>query len=272
MTFFNFSLADRVTIVTGASRGIGKAIALAFADAGADVVVASRTVADLENTAVEIQSKGRRALIVQTDTSKKQDIDNMVAETIKEFGTIDILVNNAGREIVMPLMKLREDGWDKTFDVNVKGYYLCAQAAGRVMIEHKKGNIINIASFMGTLVNPNSGCYGVSKAAVLHLTRVLAGELAHHNIRVNCIVPGLIETRITEGLWSNPEHLKRWEDIIPVGRLGDPDEIAAVAVFLASDVSSYLVGSTIYADGGLALSGRNPDEWGRMAPPQSQLL
>ncbi len=273
VTSFDFSLTDRVAIVTGASRGMGKAIALAFADAGADVAVASRTVPDLEDTAEEVRSKGRSALVVETDTSKKQDIDNLVSETLKEFGAIDILVNCGARDIVVPLMKLREDGWDKIFDTGLKGYFLCSQSVGKVMIDQKKkGSIINVASFNATLVDPYDGAYGAAKAAVVQLTRCFAAELAHHDIRVNCICPGLTRTKMTEAIWSQPEFLKRWEYITPIKRIGEPDEIAAAALFLASDAASYVVGASIYIDGGLSLTGFNPDEMGNTMPPHLQLL
>jgi len=271
MSPLNLSLKDRVAIVTGASRGIGKAIALALADAGAHVVCASRTVPDLEQTASEIRARGKRAMVVQTDTSIKQDIDNMVAETVREFGTIDILVNNGARGLAIPLMKLREDGWDKLFDVHVKGYFLCAQAAGKVMIERRKGNIINIASMNATLVNPYSGGYCTAKAAEVQLTRTIAGEVGHYGIRCNAIAPGFIKTKMTETMWADPKRVQRWDSIIPAGRFGEPEDVAAVAVFLASDASSYITGATIYVDGGLTLTGYNPEEMGSLMPPHMQL-
>ena len=176
MTAFDFSLTDRIAIVTGASRGIGKAIALAFADAGADVVCASRTVEDLEKTAEEIRSKGHRALVVPTDTSKKEDIDNMVEQTLKQFGTVDILVNNAARDLVVPIMKMKEEGWDKVMDSGLKGYFRAVQAAGMVMVDNRKGNIINIVSINATMVDPYDGVYGTAKAGLVQMTRYLAGQ------------------------------------------------------------------------------------------------
>lgn len=271
MSVFNFPLKDRVAIVTGASRGIGKAIALAFAEAGADVVVASRTVPDLENTAAEIRSKGRRALVIATDTSKSEDVQNMVSQTLREFGTIDILVNDAAREVMVPLMKLREDGWDKIIDVGLKGYYLCAQAAGKVMVERGKGNIINIASMNATVANPYDGAYCAAKAGVVQMTRALAVELGRYHIRANAIAPGFIRTKMTEALWTKHDFLKSVEDVIPLKRIGEPNEIAAIAVFLASDAATYITGATIYADGGVSLSGYNPELLGQNMPPHLQL-
>jgi NAD(P)-dependent dehydrogenase (short-subunit alcohol dehydrogenase family) len=272
MASFDFSLKNRVAIVTGAGRGIGKAIALAFADAGADLVVSDLNVSNLESVASEIQSKGRRSLVVKADVSHKQDVDNMVAETLKVFGTVDILINNAARVSFIPLMRLREDGWDKIMDIDVKGCYLCAQAVGRVMIDNNKGNIINIGSVAGSLVNPYEGVYAAAKAAVAQLSRVLASELAHHGIRVNCIAPGVIRTKMAEAIYSNPKALKRFENIIPIGRIGEPDEIASVAVFLASEAASYLTGAVIYVDGGASLSGVSPKEFGQTMPEKYQLL
>jgi len=274
MTFFDFSLKDRVAIVTGASRGIGKAIALAFADAGAKVTIADILDPELEETASEIRSKGRSAFAIKTDVSNKQDIDAMVDNTVKEFGSVDILVNNAARYSTIPTMKLREDGWTKILDVNVKGCYLCAQAVGQVMIQHKKGSMINISSLAGIMVEPHEGAYGVSKAALIQLSRVLASELAHHNIRVNCIAPGMIGgTWMSAALTNRPEFQIHVESaVIPLGRVGKPDEIASVAVFLASDASSYVTGTTICVDGGVSLSGQNRDEMGKIMPPEYHLM
>ena len=271
MTAFNFSLNDRTAIVTGASRGIGKAIALAFADAGADVVCASRTVEDLEKTAEEIRAKGRRALVVPTDTSNKEAIDNMVNQTLKEFGTVDILVNNAARDLVVPMMKMNEGGWDKIMNSGLKGYFLTAQAAGNVMIERGKGNIINIASVNSTLVDPYDGVYGTAKAGVVQMTRAIAGEVAHYGVRCNAIAPGMTKTRMTQAIWEDPKLDKIWTTVIPAKRFAEPDEIAAVAVFLASDAASYVTGATIYVDGGLSLSGFDPAMMGASMPPHLQL-
>lgn len=268
---FSDSLTDRVAIVTGASRGIGKAIALGLADAGANLVVASRTVPDLENTADEIRSKGRRALVVKTDTSNSDDIQKMVEETLREFGTIDILVNNGARGMPVPFMKLREDGWDKILNVGLKGYYLCAQAVGRVMIENMKGNIINVASMNATFVDPYSPAYGVAKAGVVQMTRILGASLGRYDIRVNAIAPGFIKTKMTEALWGNPDALDSVEKVTPLRRIGKPEDIAAVAVFLASDASSFITGETIYADGGITLSGFSPDLIGKTMPAHLQL-
>ncbi|MBU2643555.1 SDR family oxidoreductase [bacterium] len=266
MTSISFSLNNKVAIVTGASRGVGKAIALAFADAGADVVVASRTVPDLEETAAEIRSKGRKALIVKTDISQKPDIENLVKQTVKTFGTIDILVNNAAQLVVSLPSKLRDDGWDKMMNINLKGCFLLARETSQVMIEHQKGSIINIGSVAGMMAVPYESAYAISKAGLIHLSKILAGELAHYNVRVNSIEVGLVKTRMSALVWKNPENRKVWENNIPMHRIAEPSEIAAVAVFLASEAASYVTGASICVDGGAVLAGFNPDIMGATLP------
>lgn len=250
MTVPRLSLEGKVAIVTGSSRGIGRAIALGFAEAGADVVVCSRTLSDLEKVAEEIRALGRRSLAVETNIATKSDVDNLVAKTVEEFGTIDILVNNAAMNIMRPLIELREDGWDKVMNVGLKGYYLCSQAAAKVMIERKKGNIINIASTAAVEASPLLGAYSISKAGVVMLTKLLAADLARYNIRVNAIGPGVVRTGFSEPIWGNPEVLKTIVAGIPLGRIAEPEDIVSVALFLASDASSYITGQTIYVDGG----------------------
>ena len=250
MTIPSLSLEGKVAIVTGGSRGIGRVIALGFAEAGADVAVAARTLADLEKVVEEIEKLGRRGLAVPTNIAIKSDVDNMVAKTLGKFGTIDILVNNAAMNIMRPIIELREDGWDKVMNVGLKGYYLCSQAAARVMIEKRSGNIINITSGAAEKAAPMLGAYSIAKAGVAMLTQVLAVDLARHNIRVNAIGPGMVKTGFSQPMWGNPDMLKAIESTIPLGRLAEPEEIMAVALFLASDASSYITGQTIYVDGG----------------------
>ena len=247
MSLPNLSLEGQVAIITGGGTGIGRSIALEFAKAGADVVVASRRLPVLEKVSEEVTALGKRSLAIQTDISRKTDVDNLVRRVMDEFGVIDILVNNTAVLTTTPLLKLSEDDWDKTMDVNLKGYYLCCRAVGEGMVERKKGNIINIASqaaFRG------GSSYNISKAGVVNLTRGLARELASYNIRVNAIAPGLIRTDMTRAAWSDPVASKKTEARIPLGRIGEPSEIASVALFLASDASSYITGDTIVVDGG----------------------
>lgn len=250
MTIPLLSLKDKVAIITGGSRGIGKSIALGFSEAGANVVVASRTINELDNVVKQIKALNRRALAIKTDIAIKGEVDSMIAKTLNEFGTIDILVNNAAINIMRPLIELREDGWDKVMNVDLKGYFLCSQAAAKTMIEKRSGNIINIASTGATKAAVGLGAYGISKAGVVMLTQILALELAQYNIRVNAIGPSLVKTAFSQPIWSNPDVLKAVEDSTPLHRIADPDDIMSLALFLASDASSYITGQTIYIDGG----------------------
>jgi len=250
MTTPNVSLKGKVAIVSGGGRGIGSAIALGFAQAGANVVVASRTPADLERVKSQIENLGRHALAVQTNIAVKAEVDNMVAKTLEKFGTIDILVNNAAINIMRNLVDLREDGWDKVMNVDLKGYFLCSQAAAKVMMEKKTGNIINIVSTGATKAAPGLGAYSIAKAGVVMLTKLLAVELASYHIRVNAIGPYLVKTAFSQPMWSNPEALQTLEASIPMGRIAEPEDVVSVALFLASDASSYITGQTIYLDGG----------------------
>jgi len=250
MTTPNVSLKGKVAIVSGGGRGIGSAIALGFAQAGANVVVASRTPADLERVKSQIENLGRHALAVQTNIAVKAEVDNMVAKTLEKFGTIDILVNNAAINIMRNLVDLREDGWDKVMNVDLKGYFLCSQAAAKVMMEKKTGNIINIVSTGATKAAPGLGAYSIAKAGVVMLTKLLAVELASYHIRVNAIGPYLVKTAFSQPMWSDPDALKALEASIPLGRIAEPQDIVSIALFLASDASSYITGQTIYADGG----------------------
>ncbi len=253
MSIPSFSLEGKAAIITGGKQGIGRAIALAFAEAGADVAVCGRVIEDgkLQAVADEIQRLGRRSLAVQVDISRKADVDNLVQRVMDEFGSIDILVNNAGKVILKSLLDTPEDEWDEIIDINLKGYYLCSQAAGRIMVERKSGTIINIGSRIGIRALKNRAAYSIAKAGVLMLTRLLALELAEHNIRVNAIGPGIVKTELTRALWSDPETLKKFESTIPLGgRWAEPGDIVGAALFLASDASSYITGDTILVDGG----------------------
>jgi NAD(P)-dependent dehydrogenase (short-subunit alcohol dehydrogenase family) len=251
MTEPSFDLSGRVAIVTGGSRGIGQAIALALASYGADVVVASRKQEDLDVVAGEIRALGRKAAAIATHMRSREDIDKLVQATLDEFGKIDILVNNAGTNPYFgPLLDMEERAWDQIMTVNLKGYYLLAQAVAKGMVERKSGNIINVASVGGKRASPGLGCYSISKAGVIMLTQVLAQELGQHGIRVNAIAPGIIQTRFAQALWSNEAILKRSVEQTPLGRIGQPEEMAGVCVWLASDASSYVTGQTIVLDGG----------------------
>jgi 3-oxoacyl-[acyl-carrier protein] reductase len=246
-------LEGKKALVTGGSKGIGRAIALSFAGAGADVAVCSQgsKKGQLEGVAEEIQALGRRSLAIRADTGRKSDVEDMVGQVVNQFGEVDILVNNAGILIRSSLMELAEEDWDKLMNVDLKGYFLCSQAVGKRMIEQKKGNIINIATqFAFRAAQVEMGAYGVAKAGVVMMTRFLARELSAHGIRVNGIAPGITKTDFSRKTWSNPELLKTIEDSLPLGRMGEADDMADAALFLASDASRYITGETILMDGG----------------------
>jgi len=252
MVLSSFSLTGRVAIVTGAGRGIGKAIALGLADAGADVVVAARTASDIEATAGEIAAKGRKALAVPTDVRQSDQVDNLVDKAVAQFGTIDILVNNAGGYFVASTTELSEGGWDAIIRENLKSVFLCSKAAAKVMMGQKKGNIINVASVVGFRAYSSNAAYGAAKAGIINFTKTLAVDLAPYNIRVNAIAPGFIATPGSLQLLEVDKGLKAMVDRIPLGRLGQPEEVAQGIVYLASDASSYVTGQTLLVDGGAA--------------------
>lgn len=250
MTNTIFGLRDRVAIVTGGGTGIGRGIALEFAKAGADVIVASRNLENLEKVAGEIRDLGRRSLAVATDVRKPEDVENMVQRTTEGFGRIDILVNNHGAGFNCPVEELSPGGWDAIVGINLKGVFLCSKAVGKVMIQQQRGKIINIASIAGLYGSPTLAHYGAAKAGVINFTRSLAQEWGKHNINVNCIAPGPI---VTEGYVeilkasgaSEPPPLQN-----ALRRWGHPEEIAYAAIFLASEASNYMTGETISVDGG----------------------
>jgi len=247
-----FSLEGKIAIVTGAGHGIGKAIALGLADAGADVVVAARTAADIDVTASEITAKGRRALAVPTDVRLSDQVTNLVEKTVAQFGRIDILINNAGGSFTIPTMELSEGGWDAIIRENLKSVFLCSKAAAKVMTEQKKGNIISIASIAGLRSYSSNAAYGAAKAGIVNLTKTLAIDLAPYNIRVNAIAPGYIATpgflQLRKG---GPEKVQVFISQIPLSRLGQAEDIVGGVIYLASDASSYVTGETLLIDGGL---------------------
>ncbi len=249
----NFSLEGEIAVVTGARRGIGKAIALAFAGAGADVAVCDLVADDgqLDSVAGEIQKLGRRSIAVKVDTTRRADVEAMAQKVTQGLGPISILANNAGILIRSSVMDLPEEDWDRLMAVDLKSYYLCAQAVGRRMLEKKKGKIINTASQFSFRVTPGMGPYSIAKAGVVMLTRALAQELGKSGIRVNAIAPGLVRTDFSRASWdNNPEFVKQYSDQMPLGRLGETDDLVGAALFLASDASAYVTGHTILVDGG----------------------
>ena len=245
-----FDLKGKVAIVTGGGRGIGQAISLGLAGAGASVVVCSRTQKEVDGVADEIRKMGGKAMAVVTDLTVNEQLENMVNITIKEFGKIDVLVNNAARSFLRSLLDLREDGWDKVFNTNVKAVWLLSRAVARRMIEQKSGRIINITTVGAEKAELGMAAYGCSKAALKMLTRCMAREWAQFGIQVNAVGPGLTKTDFSKPIWSNPEVAKHVSAAIPMGRLAEPEEIVGSVLFLASDAARFITGHSIYVDGG----------------------
>ena len=250
MKFPSFDLTGRVALVTGGSRGIGHAIALGLANAGADVAICSRTEETVKSTANEIENLGRKSLPIKTDVSKVDDINRTVAEIMDKFGHIDILVNSAGLNIRKPAIEYTEEEWDFILDANLKGTFFCCQAVGKVMMEQNKGKIINIGSITSSLGLPTVSPYTASKGGVLQLTKTLAIEWAKYNINVNCIGPGFYKTDLTKPLFGRPGWTERLLTMVPMDKPGMPEYLIGTAVFLASDASDYITGQIIYVDGG----------------------
>jgi NAD(P)-dependent dehydrogenase (short-subunit alcohol dehydrogenase family) len=249
-------LKDKVAIVTGGSRGIGRAISVALAQDGADILVScDRDLAGARTVADEIRALGRHAIVAQADVSQHADVERMVRQAWEHLGRVDILVNNAGIFIGSPIEKVREEDWDRVMAVNVKGVLLCCQAVGRRWIEAgTKGTIVNIASIAGRMPEVNGAAYSPSKAAVLVLTRLLAVEWAKHGIRVNSLSPGAVMTPLQHAAYPTPELLASRNRAIPMNRHGTPEEIARTAVFLASDDAAYVTGADFAVDGGSLVS------------------
>ncbi len=255
-----FSLKGKVAVITGGGRGIGQSIAFAFAKAGAKVVITSRKAQDLEATANEIKTFGGEAFPLPAHLGKTDEIKRMIDTVMKKFGRIDILVNNAGASPAMgTVLECDERLWDKLMDINLKGAYFVSQAAANIMVKQGGGKIINIASVDGHNPEPGLSIYSISKAGIIMMTKAFASELIRYNIQVNTISPGPISTKMMNSHWSHlpPEEAQKIKEAVekalPSGRMGNPDEIAGAALYLASDASSYVTGSEILIDGGLLL-------------------
>lgn len=243
-------LEGKIAIVTGAASGIGRGIALRFAKEGVNVVVADVNLDGAKEVAKEIEKLGRKALALKVDVSSSGDVDQMVKTTIEKFGKLDILVNNAGVIVMKPIVDMTEDDWDRVLDVNLKGVFLCTKRAVPEMLKQGKGKIINITSVAGQVGYANSSAYCASKGGIINLTRELALELSPKKINVNAIGPGVIETAMTKSFLQDPEMRKMLLGMTPYGRVGQPADIAAAAVFLASDESDFVNGATLFVDGG----------------------
>jgi NAD(P)-dependent dehydrogenase (short-subunit alcohol dehydrogenase family) len=253
MDLLNVSLQGKVTIVTGARRGIGKALALGFARAGSHVALCDHVVEDglLEAVAREIEDSGRPSLAIQADVTKKNDVERMVQKVIEQLGGVDILINNAGMIPRATPLEISEEMWDTVMAVNLKGCLLCSQAAAKRMIEQQRGgSIIHISSVAGIEANVNRAGYASSKAGLIMLTRQMAIELGAHNIRVNNIAPSNVKTEWNRDIYTDPEKSKQRLSIVPIKRWVEPTETVNAALFLASDFATYITGITLPVDGG----------------------
>lgn len=248
-----FSLKNKIALVTGARRGMGKAHALALAAQGATVVVTDIDLAECQKVAEEIKSRGGNAVAHKLDVSSPDDVNIVFDAVVKEFGRLDILVNNAGIYQPKAALDLTPEEWDKTITINLKGEFLCAQRAAKEMVKNKWGRIINIASVAsGQVVVGIAGRvhYTASKGGVLGMTETLADEWAQYGINVNAIAPGAIDTPMANTAQMKKEDLEAIMNPIPLKRIGRPEEVSAAVVFLASEEASYITGSTVYVDGG----------------------
>ncbi len=245
-----FNLEGKTAIVTGASYGLGRAMAVGLAEAGADVVVISRKLKNLKEVKKEIENLGREVLPVKCDVSRLADIRNLVNKTVKRFGKIDILVNNAGITIRKEPVKYSEKDWDKVIDINLKGVFLCSREVGKIMIKQKKGKIINIASLMSFIGGITIPAYAASKGGVSLLTKSLSNDWAKYNINVNAIAPGYFRTPLSEDLYNDPVRYPKILSRIPMERWGRPEELKGAVVFLASEASNYMSGHIMIIDGG----------------------
>ncbi len=250
MSLDMFSLEGKVAIVTGGSRGLGKAMALGLADAGADVVVASRTQADLDVVADEIKAKGKKSLAIAMDAGDAASIKSMADKVVEEFGKIDILINNAGQGGTMPFLKVPEEDFDNIIKVNLKGYFLTTQAVGGYMFKAKAGRVINISSAMGEAPMGYMAPYAASKGAVNSFTKSLAQEWATRGITVNAIAPSYFLTDLNRNAYEDEMTNKLITSKTPMARWGELDELVGLVIYLASDISSYMTGTILALDGG----------------------
>ena len=245
------SLEGKVALVTGGSRGIGKEIALAFADAGADVAISGRKLPDLEKVADEARKFGRKCLPVSAHARKVEELKHLVDKVMETFGRIDILVNNAATNPSMgPIVETDEKIYDHIMETNLKGYFMMSKFAGAIMVKQKSGNIINISSAGGVSPAEGLGPYCISKAGINMLTKALALELGPYNIRVNAIAPRIVKTSFSEALWTNEALMKKELELVPLKRVASPEEIARTALYLASTASNYMTGHVVVLNGG----------------------
>jgi 3-oxoacyl-[acyl-carrier protein] reductase len=245
-------LENKVALITGAAQGIGREIALKFAAEGADIIVGDINLEKAAETQADIEACGRRALALELDVTDYTKVTQGINKILDKFGKVDILVNNAGITKDNLLLRMGDADWDAVLNVNLKGTFNCTRAISKVMIKQRSGKIINIASIIGIIGNPGQANYSASKAGIIALTKTTAKELASRNINVNAIAPGFIQTDMTAKL---SEELKlKMQEAIPLGKFGNPSDVAGVCVFLASEEASYITGQTIVVDGGMVMA------------------
>ena len=256
MGFSPDTLRDRVAVVTGASQGIGRAIAVELAKVGADVVACSRRRAALDSVAEAVRAEGRRALATVCDVGDARQVDDVVARTLDTFGRIDLLVNNAGYRIRARFEELPRQEWDAMVQTNLTGVFLLSQAVGRVMIRQGGGKIVNVTSVAGRTGSRGMAAYAAAKAGVTALTQSLGAEWAKYGITVNAVAPGPTETEGVLEVWKTPAMIANASREVPLGRLGRPEEIAWAVIFVASDQANFMTGETVYVSGGPRVANR----------------
>jgi 3-oxoacyl-[acyl-carrier protein] reductase len=245
-------LEGKVALITGGARGIGQAIALTFAREGADIVVADVNLEMAQKTALEIQDLGRKAMALEMDVTNYEKVEEGINKILDKMGKVDILVNNAGITKDNLVMRMSQADWDAVINVNLKGTFNCIKAVSRPMIKQRSGRIISIASIIGLMGNPGQANYAASKAGIIALTKTVAKELASRNVNANAVAPGFIQTEMTAKL---PEEIKKkMLEAIPLAKLGTPQDVANICLFLASDEASYITGQVITIDGGMVMA------------------
>ncbi|WP_456274290.1 SDR family NAD(P)-dependent oxidoreductase [Bacillus sp. AK031] len=251
----SFDLNGKTAVVTGAGRGIGRAIAIGMAEAGADVALLSRTEQDLIETASHIEKLGRNAYILTTDVTSREEVARAVSEVKEKAGSIDILVNNAGMNIRSQALDVTDEEWQKIMDTNLKSAFMMSQEAGKIMKEQNGGRIITIASVAGHVALRTGVVYAATKAALIQMTKVLAFEWGKYNINVNSIGPWYFRTPLTEKLLQDEDYVNDILEVTPLKRVGELEELVGPAVFLASSAGSYVTGQTLFVDGGMTIQG-----------------